>query len=822
MAISTFKNLLPAFTLLYLFTISAVAQQPLQVKGRVSEAESGQPLAFVHVVVPESLQGTMTDIDGFFSLTVPHGQEYLQLSYVGYFGQIFEIDFGKSFQQIAMYRRPYQLEEVVVYPGENPAHRIILNTISNRNTNDPGRLNAFTYKSYNKFLATLDRDFYMERWLMTGDSANYRMADMLDKRHIFIMESLTERRFRSPDLNNEKVIANRVSGLENPMFTMLATELQSFSFYGNSITLLENDYLSPLNRAAFSRYFYHLEDTLYQGADTVFVVAFRPVRNTNFDGLKGLLYINSHGWAVQSVIAQPAREMGGGMNFKIQQMYEQVDGKHWFPVQLNTDIDFFNPQANDPTAMIPLRMLGRSYIREIEINPALRRRDFSNFTIEFNPEANRLPRHFWDEFRADSLSYREQNTYRFMDSLGRKHNFDRIVNLIEPLIFGEIPLGSINIPLNSLYRYNDFEGHRFGLGISTNQRFSERFRTGGHYAWSTRDRTEKYGYFGEIVLQKNRDLRVGGSFRFDVNERGGNKLMRQHFLLSPNLIRNLFMNKMDYTQRTSAYLSFLAYRNFLTTEIAASRGKTSWTDMYYFTQGDNEPGLRSFRFSEINLRMRFAYGETLMKTQSRLLRLPSEYPVLYLNISKGFDNIDRGELNYLKLEAAVETSYSIPLLGKQTWLIEGGWTDRPDLPWPLLFTAKSGNRNYFLASPFSFGTMHMSEFAANRFAAVFFQHNFQNLLFRWPRYEPELVLITSAGVGSLEAKENHIFMEARSWDKGYFESGIAINKILPQRWSRRIVFGMSPGIEVLYRYGPYSLPKTSDNFTIKLSMITSF
>ncbi len=770
MTISTFKILFSLFSLFYLFTLPVAAEQPLQIRGRVSDAGSGQPLAFVHVLVADSQQGTMTDIDGFFTLNLPPEKKHLQLSYVGYYGQLFEVDFRENLQQITMYRRPYQLEEVVVYPGENPAHRIILNAINNRNANDPGQLDAFAYTSYNKFLATLDRDFYMERWLMTGDSIHYRMVDMLDQRHIFIMESVTERKFRSPNLNNEKIIANRVSGLENPMFTMLATELQPFSFYGNSITLLENEYLSPLSRAAFSRYFYHLEDTLYQGVDSVFVVGFRPGRNTNFDGLKGLLYINSRGWAVQNVIAEPARDIRSGLSFKIQQKYEQVDDQYWFPVQLNTDIDFFNSQAKDPTAIVPLRMLGRSYIRNIEINPPLRRRDFSSFSIDFDPHANYLPPRYWERFRPDSLSPREQSTYSFMDSLGKANNFDRIFSIMEPVAFGDIPFGLVSIPINSLYRFNDFEGHRFGMGLTTNRRFSERFRLGGHYAWGTRDKQEKYGYFGEVVLHKNSDLRLGGSFRYDVAERGGTKLMRQHFLLNPGLIRSFYMNKMDYTQRSSAYLSFRAYRNFLTTEIAASRGKTSWTDNYFFTPGNHEPGTRSFRFSEASLRMRFAYGEVVMNTPTRVMRLPSSYPVLYFNLSKGFDNIDRGELEYLKMEAALETSYAIPLMGRQTWLIEGGWTDRPELPWPLLFTAKAGNRDFFLATPFSFGTMQMNEFAANRYVAVFFQHNFQNLLFRRPRYEPELVLITNAGAGILQSEENHIFLEGRSWEKGYFET----------------------------------------------------
>ncbi len=816
------KRIFLSFSFLTLFVSTIASQEAtMQVNGRITDAQSGQPLAFVHVIVQDSRQGTMTDIDGFFSLKAPAGSAFLQLSYVGYFSQIYTIDHNESLQKINMHQRPYELQEVVVYPEENPAHRIIRNSINNTKANDPEQQESFSYTSYNKFLATLDQDFYIERWRTSGDANSLRMMEVLDERHVFIMESVTERKFQFPNISNETVMANRVSGLENPMFTMLATELQPFSFYGKSITILENDYLSPLNKAAFNRYFYHLEDTLYQGVDTVFVVGFRPVQNTHFDGLKGLLYINTHGWAVQNVIAQPARDITSGLSFRIQQKYELVDSQHWFPVQLNTDIDFFNPVPGGPTSMVPLRMQGRSYIKNIVINPELSRGDFSNFAVDFDPRANRLPLQFWNKYRPEPLSPREHNTYKFMDSLGLVNNFDRLFNVIEPIIFGEIPFGIFNIPVNSIYRFNEFERHRIGLGLKTNRRFSERVRFGGHYAWASGDKEQKYGYFGELVLDKNYDIHIGGLFSFDVSERGGTSFMQQHFLLSPGLIRNLYINKMDYTRKASAYLGFMAYRSFLTAKLSASRGKTFWTDMYYYTPGVSQPGVRSFRFSEAALHLRFAYGEALINTPTRAIRLPSDYPVFYFNIVKGFDNIDKGSLDYLKMEAAIEIDYSIPFLGKQTWLMEGGWIDHSNLPWPLLFTAKAGNRDYFLASPFSFGTMHRNEFVASRYAAVFFQHNFENLLFRWPGYEPELVLISNIGFGSWETPQNHIFTEASPWKKGYFESGIAIQKIFPKRWVRRVVFGLSPGIEILYRYGPYALPQTRDNITIKLSMITA-
>jgi hypothetical protein len=792
------------------------------IRGRVTDADTGEPLAFVHIVIPDTRQGTMTDIDGYFNLTLGIETTHLQLSYVGYFSKIHDLTDIHAFQEIRMQHQQIELDEVVIYPGDNPAHRIIRNATANRSNNHPERLASFTYKSYNKFVATLDRDYYMEKWMSTGNPASKNLADLLDQRHIFIMESATERKFRYPNRNNETIVANRVSGLENPLFSMLATELQSFSFYGNYITLLERDYVSPLNPTAFSRYFFNLEDTLYQDPDTVFVVTYRPVQGVNFDGLEGVLYINTHNWALQNVIARPYRQIQAGLNFRIQQQYDLVDGKNWFPVQLNTDIDFTSAERGSPGRFPPVRMLSRSYIRDISVNPSLSRSDFTMHGIDFDPQANKTEPGYWDQLRQDTLSQKESNTYFYMDSLGRAHNFDAIFNLVEPLVFGEIPFGIFSLPLNRFYNYNKYERHRIGLGLETNRRLSDRFRIGGYYAWSTGDKEHKYKYFGEVVLDKFSDLRAGWEQSYDVSERGGTLIEDNYNLLSPMYIRNLYRGTMDITKRKTAYLSFRSWMNFIQTKLMASTGKTQWYDDYLFLAHEGNQEIRNFRFSELSVHMRFAYGETLMNTPMRLISLSSPYPVFYFHAAKGFDRVFGSEFDYLRLEARLDVHYPVSLWGRQSWILESGWINRDDMPWPLLHTGRAGDKRALVASPFSFGTMHMNEFVSNRYFSVFFQHNFESLLFRTPGYEPELVLITNLGWGSTVNTDLHQNVLMKSWEKGYFESGFAINKIFPQRWVRRIVFGISPGIEVLYRYGPYSFEKVSDNITVKLSLVTSF
>jgi hypothetical protein len=792
-----------------------------RIHGRVTDADTGDALAFVNILVEGTQRGTMTDIDGYFNINLREEESRLQLSYVGYFTKVYEIFPDTYFHHISLVSKPYELTEVVVFSGENPAHRIILNAIEQRKKNNPERLASFSYNSYNKIIGTLDRDYYLDRFQISGDSIDYRMAETLEERHLFIMESVTERQYRFPNLDNEKVIANRVSGLENPLFTMLATELQSFSFYNNYITLMGNDYLSPLNRFAFNHYLYQLEDTLYLQRDSVFVISYEPRQETNFGGLKGVLYINNDGWAIQNVIAYTPENADGGLSFRIQQKYDKPDGKHWFPVQLNTDIESIQPASTASSGFLPIKIQGRSYLTDIFVNPPLNRSDFSLFAIDFDPGANEINQDQWRVYRTDTLSVKEKNTYRFMDSLGLEHNFERLLNSVEPLVFGELPIGKLNLILNDVYRINSYEGHRIGIGLQTNRRFSNRFALGGYYAWGTRDKQSKYGYFGEITIHKNYDLKLGGAFSLDVKERGTPTFRETGFSFVNDLIQNYYSNTRDINRETKLYLSFRIWQGFLQGQISASQGKTRWNDAYYFVSTNNDVGYRQYMYSEAALKLRFSYGETLMNTPLRILQLPSRFPVIYLNAIKGFDNVADGEFDYLKFESRIEVNYPIPLLGDQRWIVEAGWADRADIPWSLLYTASTADRRGWLASPFNFGTMSLNEFMADRYFAVFFQHNFQNLLFRTPLWQPELVLITNLGWGSIRSTGNHIYTGFQGWEKGYFESGFAVNKIFPQRWVRNIILGFSPGVEFLYRYGPYRFDKTTENISVKMSLLFS-
>ena len=130
------------------------------VEGRILDQKTKRPLAFVNVVYKENGQGTVSNIDGEFSIASFENIEFLKFSYVGYHSKFIsrqEIQPGKKIP-VRLEKKTYDIEEVEILPGINPAHRIIRLAFENRNLNNPEKMQSFSYTSYSKMYFTLDLD----------------------------------------------------------------------------------------------------------------------------------------------------------------------------------------------------------------------------------------------------------------------------------------------------------------------------------------------------------------------------------------------------------------------------------------------------------------------------------------------------------------------------------------------------------------------------------------------------------------------------------------------------------------------------------------
>ena len=70
------------FLMMFLLSMPLLAQQT--VTGTVTSQEDGGPLPGVSVVIQGTTTGTVTDLDGQYSINVPTGNPTLEFSFIGF------------------------------------------------------------------------------------------------------------------------------------------------------------------------------------------------------------------------------------------------------------------------------------------------------------------------------------------------------------------------------------------------------------------------------------------------------------------------------------------------------------------------------------------------------------------------------------------------------------------------------------------------------------------------------------------------------------------------------------------------------------------
>jgi len=524
------------------------------ISGIVTDAESGERLAFVNVYSEQWRLGTYTDIDGKFQLSVRNEPGVIQFSLIGYQTYELVLDPNSNVRvfQIQLTPSALELSEVEVVADENPAIPIIRRVVENRKNNQPENYPSYRHTTYNKFIVTMDEVSSDTVFTETGEvDTNWaEVKEFADEQHVFLMESVSKKSYIKGKRDNENVIASRVSGLSDPQFVLLANQLQSFTFYTDYIQVLSSEYLNPISPNSEKRYVFILQDTTYHDGDTIYRISYQPSVNANINGLKGVINVNTNGWAIQNVTAEPADT--NQLRVRIQQQYKRFEGK-WFPYQLNTDVNFMNVSVN---GFAPIGV-GRTYIDSVEIGIDMNHKAIEVAQITVDKYAHKRPEEYWNSFRRDTLDSREKRTYEFIDSIGEEFNLDRRLNFARALFSGYLRLGVIDLDIYDLMRYNSYEKFRLNIGLQTNPRLFDRWIFGGNIAYGFGDKAIKYGGFTEYTLHKKYDWKWRVAYRHDLNETGEiHYLSDDRNFLYAN-IRELAIFKMDFNTSVAVQTSAL-------------------------------------------------------------------------------------------------------------------------------------------------------------------------------------------------------------------------------------------------------------------------
>ena len=803
-----------------LFSAETLFGQSHTLSGKITDERNRQPLAFVNVVINDGQQGVISDIDGRYSITANEPITKVKFSSIGYEPKDINLQAGQNKCNVALTPKTFELGEVTVEAGENPAHRIIDSLMAHRKANNPNSLESYSYHIYDKMVITVDSSSFGQA--VANDTA-MQMADLhyfdsiMKKSDLMVMETASEVMFMAPDRKLQHVLGTKIAGMKEPTFMYMVSSMQSVSFYDETVSITGTDYVNPISRGSKTRYFFTLESVhpIGQG-DSLYVISFHPMRGSSFNGLRGTMTVNSDGWALQSVKASPDVQ-DGLFKADIQQLYQKVEGQ-WFPKQLNLNLIFPSMVVSMDDASFPMAAIGKSYLNDIEINPDISKRQFSDIEVKVDPDAAFRDETFWDAHRIDSLTERVKATYILVDSLTQGTDiFDRVLGVTEKLMTeSALPIGWFNLDIDHIINISSTRGVYLGLGGSTNDRLSRWFSINGSFGYWTRIKSWDYG--GGMKLKLNRQRQMELAFQYShrsepMGEFGGMLELDNGSVFSTDNYKYTFYENIR-TRRDRFDLSYSTrFAHHFKAYLSLSRSHKHYTKQFYLNPSDVQT---EGRFTVAELKLRFAYKEKFLSTPQGIRSLGTLYPIVWVSYQHAFPNVLGGEYEYDRFKFEASKNFYTPYLGVAKVLLQAGYATET-CPVMETFNILGTYERFGMYSPGSFSTMRLDEFFCDRFVALYLSHNFSGMLWKTnsPVFKPELSIVTNIGWGDMRRAEAYPDKNFKTMEKGYFESGIVINGLLANPMAKL-------GLGVFYRYGPYSLPNVWDNFAWKYSASIGF
>lgn len=768
-----------------------------QLSGIVLDSYSKEAIPFVNILVDGGPEGTVTNIDGKF--TIKNSFNSLHFTFIGYQDQYLKKN--ELTDTIYLTSSNNLLGSIEIQPGINPAHKIIRQASRKRKENRPeGNIN-FKTESYNKFILTGNMDSLLKA--QERDTSNVKLLKTLEHQHLFLLESVSETNHHKVTGSHKKVIASKTSGLKSPLFAAFFAQAQSFSFYENTMEFGEKSFISPLAPGGTRRYIYILQDSILNGDSFTYIIRYLPKSKKNFDGLTGTLYINSENYALEKISATTSEPVEGA-TISVLQNFKKV-GSYWFPFELYIDVSIKNILSKNT-----LKGIGKSYIRDLELNPKIK---FGNngFSMEVAEGASGKDENYWANKRLDSITIKEEETYRIVDSISEANKIEKRFEILKSILKGKLPIGFIDVDLLKIEGYNPFEGFMLGLDLHTNKKLSKTVQFGGFFRYAFIDKRFKYGGDVTFNLYRERKVFLNIDFRDDAVARGGmNQISHKDMFESSAGFNKYFVRSKEYARKLEATIGGYVRGNFETHIFTNYQRRYYFDDYRYVTPNDYEASNNKYNLFEVGIKARWTIKETVLQSEGDIISLGSKYPTIQLSYTQGIRGVFNSKYAYSNIQLQINQDFNIRGVGKLMMQLNGCATFG-SAPLSMMHFANGSNEKVGISVQNTFETMYSGEYLSDKNASLFLTMAFNGFKTNSKWTAPQFSLSTALGIGSLSNKNYHQGVSFSTMEKGYYESGVIVNNILTLG-----VLGLGGG--VFYKYGPYADVHEKNNFAYKIAV----
>ncbi|WP_333851831.1 DUF5686 family protein [Epilithonimonas sp.] len=811
------------FSLIFLFCFSFIFSQSTL---SVYRADNHKPIKGAKVYCNNQYL-TETDEKGVATFTTKCSKVDVEIN--GFIGDEVVVDKIMELELDRQNAKTHEIEGVVLSNESDPrALAIIDKVFRNFKDNSPNALDSYSYKSYEKMSYDVDEDSIREyrRFIDAREDSlsklpnrefsqkdkkkkdsveGEQMMSIIKDSKMFLWERAMQFLYSKKYGEKVNVLDNRISGLKNPVYEMLALR--------SNRDKIPREIL-PENR---SLYRYFLTDSIEIDGRENFVIRFRqvdykvPVNRRKYNGY---LYIDKETYAIKKIESNSKVRTDGS----ITSVWIPIQNK-WFLKTENLKIkmgssEFSTVKKKDKeTAEEKKERLSKTkrfgnyaYMKadyfDFQTPVELKASQFSGYTMGVqNADGTLL-----DQYRTDSLTTREKQTYVKIDSLGKKYTLDSKVKVLTALLRGKFTVGMVNIdPLQT--KYNRYEGFRLGAGFKMNERFNRYISPDVYLAYGFKDRDWKYGAGIDFrtTLERNSFFRI--EYFHDVAASGR---------FNQNLWNmKMAINNTGMSIQNDKYYKYDGFRasyeidlsNSLTLNVSAKRQTEEAGFDYQFM---NQSG-QFTTFSSLAT-IKFSPNSKNIMTPSGKYTFDQNFPEVYLNYEQGYKTLG-GDFNYSRLDVLYTHQFRTILGNIGTRVYGGYYLGKAPIWHAFEMGGLDSNKNTGVLSNFNFttylgfATMTAGKYFNDKFAGYFITHRIPWYFKSFGKNTSSFDFIYKGVIGNMKNPEYHQF-DFSPLDHLYQEVGLEYNNFLSSRFN----------LGFFYRVGHYANNNFKDNFAVQLKL----
>lgn len=743
-----YKKVMIFTTLLLLVIAGSSVNAQTVVKGTITNSATHQPMAFVSVYFKGG-KGVTSAEDGTYSIsTFSNKLTSIEFSYGGYKKITKQVEAGKTILLDIQMEQPV-MEEVVVktkrgkYSNKNnPAVELIRKVIENKERNRVSAYDYVQYQQYEKMELSLTnkpeklmKNKLLKNYVFILDNQDTSKVEGKALVPVYLEEKLSDKYFRKdPDKQKTLVKAQKKVNFgeyvdNNGISTYVKRLYADIDVYDNNITILTNQFLSPVAAAAPTFYRFYIRDTVEQDGVKLVRLNFTP-RNTADLLFRGTLYVTLDGnYAVQKLNMTVSKNanLNWTRELYIKQDFEKgIDGR--YHLSLSNMLAEFALSKNASGGIMGERTV--SFKNFLIDQPAA---DSIYKAKELDPgdEAPVANDSFWLASRHQPLTAIEAKVYSNIDSLQNMKSYRRFMDIATLVLAGYKNFGGYEVgPVNAFYSFNPVEGFRLRFGGRTTPHFSKRIYLENYIAYGFKDEKTKYFLSTAYSLNKKSIYTfpmnyVKVSYQYDTKIPGQELqfVAEDNFLLSFKrgdndkfLYNHIF--KAEYVREFGKNISYT---------FGFKHWKQSPAGAITFDKTiDNElVSVKDITTSELSAELRWAPGEQFY--QGKVYRIPifNQYPIFKLRYIAGIKGLFNSEYNYHNLNLSIFKRLYFSQLGYADISAEGGYIFGK-LPYPLL-TIHRANQTYAYQLN-SFNLMNALEFISDHYASVNMDYYFNGFI----------------------------------------------------------------------------------------------